>query len=32
MGLTRLAAERLWEQALAMAQHLMGGDHWHGRC
>jgi RNA polymerase sigma factor (sigma-70 family) len=32
MGITRLAAERLWERALAMAQHLMGGDHQHGRC
>jgi RNA polymerase sigma factor (sigma-70 family) len=30
MGITRLAAERLWERALAMAQHLMGGDHQHG--
>jgi RNA polymerase sigma factor (sigma-70 family) len=27
MGITRLAAERLWERALAMAQHLMAADH-----
>jgi RNA polymerase sigma factor (sigma-70 family) len=30
MGITRLAAERLWERALAMAQHLMAADHQHG--
>jgi RNA polymerase sigma factor (sigma-70 family) len=30
MGITRLAAERLWERALAMAQHLMAADHWPG--
>lgn len=30
MGLTRLAAKRLWERALAMAQHLMGVDHQNG--
>ena len=31
MGITRLAAERLWEQALAMAQHLMAAEHQHGK-
>jgi RNA polymerase sigma factor (sigma-70 family) len=30
MGITRLAAERLWERALAMAQHLMATDQEHG--
>jgi RNA polymerase primary sigma factor len=30
MGITRLAAKRLWEQALSMAQHLMAADHQHG--
>ena len=30
MGLSLLAAERLWDRALAMAQHLMAADHQHG--
>ncbi len=30
MGITRLAAERLWERALAMAKHLMATDQQHG--
>ena len=30
MGISPLAAERLWVRALAMAQHLMAADHQHG--